>query len=94
MVTLVVSGCCQKNEGHAKRIFGERNLPPELFIVGSIEKVHARLMKMQEDFGVNEIIFKDVARDRNERIETLELLSEYCNLPSTVVEENDTIKAA
>ncbi|CAA9285586.1 MAG: hypothetical protein AVDCRST_MAG56-4226 [uncultured Cytophagales bacterium] len=79
-VNLAVSGCCQESEKKAREIFEAQHLDPKLFIAGGVPEVHDAFMRLAEDFGVDEIIFKDIAKERQDRFQTLELLSESFGL--------------
>jgi alkanesulfonate monooxygenase SsuD/methylene tetrahydromethanopterin reductase-like flavin-dependent oxidoreductase (luciferase family) len=79
-VNLAVSVCCQASAQKARQVFESQELDPKLCIVGNAAEVHEALVRLGESFGVDEIICKDVAKERQDRFETLELLSKSFGL--------------
>ncbi len=79
-VAVAISGCCQESDLDVKRIVAGLKLTPERHILGSINEFYDRVMHCREAFGIDEFIFKDVARDSRDRLHTLQLVSEKFNL--------------
>lgn len=76
MTALAVSVCCKKNEVEAKRYFLQKDLTKDYHIIGSVEYCSDKILEYYEAFGVDEIMIRDIITNPEERIETLNLLSE------------------
>lgn len=79
-VTLAISGCCQETDKQARSLTAALNFDQEQNIVCSINEFYDKIMSYRETFGVNEFIFKDIARKPEDRIRTLELISDKFGL--------------
>ena len=80
LVNLAISGCCQATYRKAKQLTSGIEMTPELHLVVSINEFYDKIMEYQETFGIDEFIFKDVARTSKDRLRTLELISDKFNL--------------
>jgi luciferase family oxidoreductase group 1 len=74
-VILGISGCCQPTEQKALAIFNSLTLDSSLHIVGSFNQFQDRVLRLADEFDVDEVIFKDIAKNRSDRMLTLELIS-------------------
>ena len=87
-VSLAISGCCQKSFQKAKSIFDSLTLNAELHFVGDANYFYDKIMMLCEEFGVNEIIFKDIAKKTSDRDESIELIAEMFCLQNDFVFQN------
>lgn len=79
-VNLVVSGCCHETDAKADKAVGEKLEAHQYTIIGSKDRVFDDLMKIGEDYGVDELIFMNVARNPKDRLVGLQLISDAFNL--------------
>ena len=79
-ISLAISGCCQATTQEAKKMVSSIELNPDLHLILSIDELHNQILEYQQTFGINEFIFKDIARTSKSRLKTLELISDRFNL--------------
>lgn len=84
-VTIAISGCCQQTDKKVKQITKSLQFTSELNIVGTLNEFYDKIMGYQEVFGINEFIFKDIARNPKDRLQTLELISDKFNLTDSLL---------
>ena len=79
-VALAVSGCCLPTDSDVRRSIGSRKLDPTLHIKGTPNEFYDKIMYYQDSFGVDEFVFKDIARTTQDRLQTLEIISDMFHL--------------
>ena len=85
-VTLAISGCCLPTDADVQRTVEHRTLNSDLHVIGTPNEFYDKIMQYQESFGVNEFVFKDIARTTQDRLQTLEIISDLFRLADTSCE--------
>lgn len=75
-VSLVFSGCCHETTNQAKDVVKDMKLGYHVNIVGCKNLFHDTICQYQENYGIDEIIFKNVALTPEDRLIGIQLLSD------------------
>lgn len=79
-INIAFTGACSTKQSKAKNIAKQSNIDLINPLVGTPEYFQDKLFEMKEHFGVNEFIFRDVALNYEDRMDTLNLLSNILKL--------------
>lgn len=79
-VVLALSGCCQPDQARVKSVTAGLLFSDEQNLVCTTNEFHEKILWYQEEFGVDEFIFKDIARSPKDRRQTLELIADRFDL--------------
>ncbi|MET3034647.1 LLM class flavin-dependent oxidoreductase [Chryseobacterium sp. NRRL B-14859] len=79
-INVAFTGACAETSIKAENIAKNSKIDLVNAIVGTPQYFQERLLEMKEYFGVNEFIFRDVALEYEDRLNTLSLLSDIFQL--------------
>ncbi len=79
-ITMVFSGCCHQTTRKAKKVVEKMKLGYNLNLVGCQKMFYDQINSFQENYGIDEVIFMNVALDSKDRLTAIELISDAFNL--------------
>lgn len=79
---LAVSIYCKKDHALAHSYFNQRNLTEDCHIIGSVNYCADKIYQYYQDFGVDEIIIRDILLHPEERLETISDIAQALNINS------------
>jgi luciferase family oxidoreductase group 1 len=74
-VMLAVSGTCQDSSEKAHFIASKLSLKPELHVVGNQDYIAEQLLKLSDDYGISEFLWKDIGKNLEDKIASIENLN-------------------
>ncbi len=97
-VNLAFAGVCARSKEAAQERFAQSSYATNTFIlpniIGTPEEFQETLAGYQERFGIEEFIFLDMADQQEDRLWSLQALSEVCQLPATLNTSTADLQAA
>ncbi|MCC6460662.1 MAG: LLM class flavin-dependent oxidoreductase [Saprospiraceae bacterium] len=97
-VNLAFAGVCAPSKEAAQERFAQSSYATNTFIlpniIGTPEEFQETLADYQERFGIEEFIFLDMADQQEDRLWSLQALSEVCQLPATLNTSTADLQAA
>jgi luciferase family oxidoreductase group 1 len=79
-INLSISGFCSKTTQKAMKIMTAQNMKPERHTIGCPNKFFDDISKQHEMFGIDEIILMNPSHNLQDRIESLQFISELFHL--------------
>lgn len=80
-ISIAIAGTCSKNPATLlEAAHHQRNFILYPTVLGSPQQCQEQLLKFQEHYGVDEIIFLDIAKNNKDKLQSYKLLSKVFNL--------------
>ena len=77
---LSISGSCLKNERRLEALRKDAEKDDKHHFIGTVAYFKEKLPELLEKYGADEILWRDMNRNINEKFDTLELLSEFISV--------------